>query len=70
MLSDTTASKKKLFFIVLVAALGYFVDIYDLVIFSIVLIQKLYTILIFRVLYNLLKIMRIGHQPVVTNKNT
>jgi predicted MFS family arabinose efflux permease len=40
MLSDTTASKKKLFFIVLVAALGYFVDIYDLVIFSIVRVQS------------------------------
>jgi putative MFS transporter len=40
MLSDTTASKKTVFFIVLVAALGYFVDIYDLVIFSIVRVQS------------------------------
>lgn len=37
---DTTTSKKNVFFIVLVAALGYFVDIYDLVIFSIVRVQS------------------------------
>jgi MFS transporter, putative metabolite:H+ symporter len=40
MLSNTIASKKNVFFIVLVAALGYFVDIYDLVIFSIVRVQS------------------------------
>lgn len=37
---ETAASKKNIFFIVLVAALGYFVDIYDLVVFSIVRVQS------------------------------
>lgn len=40
-MTDTAVKQKKhLFFLIIVAALGYFVDIYDLVIFSIVRIQS------------------------------
>ena len=40
-MTDTAVKQKKhLFFLIVVAALGYFVDIYDLVIFSIVRIQS------------------------------
>lgn len=38
--TSTTASKRNVIFLVLVASLGYFVDIYDLVIFSIVRVQS------------------------------
>lgn len=41
---QTAHSKKNVFFIILVAALGYFVDIYDLVIFSIVRVQSFHDI--------------------------
>ncbi len=40
MTSLTTVKKSNIIFLVIVAALGYFVDIYDLVIFSIVRIQS------------------------------
>ena len=38
--ANAASSKKNIFFIILVASLGYFVDIYDLVIFSIVRVQS------------------------------
>ncbi len=38
--SPEPAKKKNILFLVIVAALGYFVDIYDLVIFSIVRLQS------------------------------
>jgi MFS transporter, putative metabolite:H+ symporter len=41
---ETASSKRNIRFIVLVAALGYFVDIYDLVIFSIVRVQSFHDI--------------------------
>ena len=44
MINATARSKKNILFIVLVAALGYFVDIYDLVIFSIVRVQSFHDI--------------------------
>lgn len=40
-MNETASSKKNLWLILLVASLGYFVDIYDLIIFSIVRIQSL-----------------------------
>lgn len=40
-MTKTASSKKNVIFLVTVAALGYFVDIYDLVLFSIVRIQSL-----------------------------
>src|SRR5579875_983844 len=40
MASSDSVNKKNLVFLVVVAALGYFVDIYDLVIFSIVRLQS------------------------------
>ena len=40
-MTGTITSKKNIVFLVLVAALGYFVDIYDLVLFSIVRVQSL-----------------------------
>jgi putative MFS transporter len=40
MTSSDSASKRNIIFLVVVAALGYFVDIYDLVIFSIVRLQS------------------------------
>jgi putative MFS transporter len=41
MTDTTTAAKRNVTFLVLVASLGYFVDIYDLVIFSIVRVKSL-----------------------------
>jgi MFS transporter, putative metabolite:H+ symporter len=41
MTPKTASSQKNIIFLVIVAALGYFVDIYDLVLFSIVRIQSL-----------------------------
>ncbi|WP_239016293.1 MFS transporter [Sphingobacterium corticibacter] len=39
--SDSTVSQKNIVLIIVVASLGYFVDIYDLIIFSIVRVQSL-----------------------------
>lgn len=40
-MAEHVVSKKKLFLIVLVASLGYFIDVYDIIVFSMVRIQSL-----------------------------
>ena len=44
MKNPATSSHRNIIFIVIVASLGYFVDIYDLVIFSIVRVQSFHDI--------------------------